>query len=253
MNTHKNIAGFTLIEMLVALTIIAAILAMLYGSYAATTRSIEASNTRMACLERAGFALRLMTRQIRCAYAPPANPGPSESTPPGSQRLGATTDAGRLNDAAGILPVKSCAWFRGDCRDSRGEILSFVTGSGPGADPNARRGLVRVTYEYDEIASTLSMHSQDYAGAFDGGPISEPVHPVLRNVTSVVLRFHDGRQWQDTWQANQKRGLPRAVKMEIVVMDEAGRSHHLGTTVPIGQRTRAEPESARQTAAAGQL
>ncbi len=240
MSGGKNNAGFTLLEMLVALTIITSILAMVYASFAATTRSIDASGARLAQIERACFALRLMSRQVRCAYAPCSR---QTGTPGDSESMFETAEAS--------LRAPSIV-FRGSSRDPRGEILSFVTGSGLGAGPDAPRGLFRVTYSYDRAASTLSIRRQEQADSSAGRLNSRRADLLLNNVTNVELKFHDGRQWQQTWDAVQKHELPRAVKVEITVADEAGRSHSLGTTIPITQETRPGSGSMKPLVAAGQ-
>lgn len=242
MSTRRNDAGFTLIEMLIALTIIAAILSMVYGSYAATTRAIDACRTRMACLERGGFALRLMARQVRSAYAP--SPASSSS---GSDRTGATSDARAPGRSAQTTAATSLALFQGNGRDPTGEILSFITSGDCGPDPNAR-GLTRVTYHYDRAAMTLSMSRHDGLDRRHPGPFLT----VLRNVTSIELKFHDGRQWQDTWDFRTRQEVPRAVKVSLDVIDKAGRTYRVGTALPVVQQMSTESKSTRRMAAAGQ-
>jgi len=240
MSSGRNKAGFTLLEMLVALTIIVAILAMVYGSFTATTRSIDASGARLARVERACFALRLMSRQVRCAYAPR------------SHETGTGSDSGSMFEAAETSPRTPSILFRGGSHDPRGEVLSFITSSGLGANPDAPRGLCRVTYSYDRAASTLSIRRQEHADSSANRPTPGHSDVLLRNVTSVGLKFHDGRQWQEAWDAVQKHELPRAVKVEITVTDEAGRPHSLGTTIPITQETHPESRNTKRAVAAGQ-
>jgi len=247
MSDHRNRTGFTLIEMLVALTIIVTILAMVYGSFAATTRSIDASGARMARTERACFALRLMTRQIRSAYAPDTSWSPRS----GSTGAGTQAGLGPMADAREALAYKRSAGFRGDARNPRGEILSFVTSSGLGSGPNAPRAIARVSYRYDKTSSTLSVHKQDPADLSDSPRSLGRSDSLLNGVTDIELRFHDGRQWQPAWDTAQKRELPRAVKVGFTVTDEAGRPHILGTTFRIGQQVHAESRSVKRTVAAG--
>ncbi len=239
MKSRNNSAGFTLIELLIALAIIAMILAMVYGSYAATTRSIDISGDRMACIERGCLALRLMARQLRCAYAPSPRTGPSDPA----------KTSGDISPLSSAPSEKSAGLFQGDPRDSRGRILSFVTTGGSSGGPNAARGPTSVTYRYDEAASTLFISCRDRTDSPRDLQKSSQEQPMLRNVTSIALRFHDGRQWQESWDFKRNRGLPRAVNVEIVIADQMGRPHQLGTTVPIVQQTNAKNEVVRRAAA----
>lgn len=248
MSKGRNNTGFTLLEMLVALTIIVAILGMVYGSFVATTRSIGASTARMARIERACFTLRLMTRQVRCAYVPDT----SQSAPPGSNRIGTQGGLRSTTNANEVLVHKRSTLFRGDSRDPRGEILAFVTGSGLGAGPDAPRGLFHVTYLYDRLSSTLSIRKQEQADSSDNRLSSRRCDLLLNDVTGVEMKFYDGRQWQQAWDADQRHELPRAVKVEIAVTDEAGRPHRLGTTIPIMQETHPESRNTKRAVAAGQ-
>ena len=245
MRSERKRTGFTMIEMLVSLTIIAAILSMVYGSYAATTRSMDTSSDRMACIERACLVLRLMERQIRCAYAPSPDAGSPARRAPGAASGGALRDTGALPRSSGGL-------FQGDSRDARGWVLSLVTTGGPGG-ANVAHGLSHVAYQYDRAAVTLSICRQDRVDPLHDPADSKLLQPLLHNVTAVTLKFHDGRQWQDAWDFRQRHRLPRAVKVELVVTDRIGRAYRLGTTVPIAQQTNAEYGNVRQTAVAGSL
>jgi type II secretion system protein J len=241
MSATRNNPGFTLIEMIVSLTIIAAILAMVYGSYAATTRSMDSSSARMACEERACFALRLMARQLRCAYAPTARAGSRN----------AAHEAGP-DQTTGISETPA-ALFRGDGRDPGGDILSFVTSGATGGGPNALRGLCRVTYRYDRAAEALAISRENLDGPQNSGLSVGGSDTVLRNVTSIELKFHDGQQWQETWNFRQRHVLPRAVHVQIVVTDETGRPHDFATTVPIVEQTHIESESIKRAVATVRL
>ncbi|MBN1507625.1 MAG: prepilin-type N-terminal cleavage/methylation domain-containing protein [Sedimentisphaerales bacterium] len=249
MTSGRNNAGFTLIEMLVSLTIIAAILAMVYSSFAATTRSIDASTARLADTERACFALRLMARQLRCAYVP----GPAQSLSAGPHEPHMTGDSAALLDITTVSPLARSTQFRGDSRDPQGRVLSFITSSGLGAGPDAPRGLFHVTYLYNKVSSTLSVSRRNQADSWDGRSRTKRPELLLSDVSGIELKFHDGRQWRPTWDAAQRHELPRAVKLEIALVDEAGNQHLLRTTVPIMQETYPESQSTRRAVAAGQL
>jgi len=242
MKSRNHSAGFTLIELLVALTIIAMILAMVYGSYAATARSIDISGDRMACIERGCLALRLMARQLRCAYAPTPHATASDpgKTVANIDSLASAPTSFKTSDGL----------FQCDPHDSRGRILSFVTTGGSGGGPNAPRGLTGVTYRYDEAAATLFVCRRDATDSSRDLQELGQEQPLLRDVTGIALKFHDGRQWQDTWDFKRNHGLPRAVKIEITLADQMGRPHQLGTTVSIVQQTNVRNETIRRAAMA---
>jgi prepilin-type N-terminal cleavage/methylation domain-containing protein len=244
MSRARDNRGFTLIEMLVALTIVATIMAMLYGSFTATTRSMDASRTHMACVERGSFALRLMARQIRCAYAPAPHSTHSKSRDTALDELPLDIGTGPLIESPSVV-------FQGNSRDPRGEILSFVSGGGLGIGPGAR-GLSRVTWHFDRISSTLSVSRRDASGFTPKRSSREAADTVLRDVIDIQLGFYDGQRWEQSWDMRRRHELPRAVRIELTVMDEMGRSHRMGTAVPIIQQISCESGNKRGPFAAGQ-
>ena len=128
-------SGFTLIELLVAMTMMATIASMVYGSYAATSQSLDIYSRRLTCSQRATLLLRLMSRQIRCAYTPTPEPNTTEPS-----------------------------IFYGNARDSRSEILSFATTAGLGTNSGMPRGLSQVRYRFDSIAGILSITNRGVMG-----------------------------------------------------------------------------------------
>ncbi len=214
---RRPTTAFTLIELLVALALVSTIMTMVYGSYAAATRCLDRYGGRMASSERASLVLRLMARQIRCAYAPTA---PSPSAQPAS-----------------LTPAPAASTqFRAD-----GTTLSFITTGGP--DRSA--AFSRIQYHYDSFNGTLSIGSQPYTYGTETQPSSGYEQPILRSVTRMDLQFYDGRQWRPTWEGADSAGLPRAVKIVLTLIDEKNRLHEYGTTVPIVcQRPASTPQSA---------
>jgi type II secretion system protein J len=213
---RRLITGFTLVEMLVALALVSTIATMVYGSYAAVSRSLDLYGSRMACHERTCLILRLMARQIRCAFVPPS---PASPTPTPQ------------NSTLSTLP----AAFRADARDAGGTILSFVTTAGLATGPDAPTGASRITYRYDPSNGTLSICCEPHQYAADDLPESGPWRPILSGVTRVDLHCYDGRQWQVAWDGERER-LPQAVKIAVTVLDEKNRVHEFETIVPIASR-----------------
>ena len=217
MSDRKNNSGFTMVEMLVALAIIVAIVSMVYGSYAATTRAVDLCNSEMRHSARALLVLRLMGRHIRGAYVPPSVPDSAES-----RGLSAEPPPAAGNRPGRPAPMReraSASLFRGDPYDRRGEILSVVTTSGFALGPDSPRGLTHVTYHYDQAASTLSIGSQVCVDPMQSQQGPGRVQPVLSHVTRIDLKFHDGRRWHDKWDYDDRKMMPKAVQVSLVVTD----------------------------------
>jgi type II secretion system protein J len=210
-------AGFTLVEMLVALALAGTIATMVYGSYAAVSRSLDLYGSRRACYERTCLVLRLMARQIRCVYLPPSSTAPAPSSP--------------QSNTSPALP----AAFRADSRDAGGTILSFITTTGLAAGSDTLTGAARAMYRYEPFNGTLSVCCEPYSGVPDNMREAGQWRAILNGVTRVDVQCCDGRQWQAAWTGAGGR-LPQAVKIALTVLDEKGRPHEFETAVPIGSR-----------------
>ncbi len=219
MNRRPAESGFTLLELLVAMAMMTLIVSMVYGSYAATSQSLEVHSDRLTSSQRASFVLRLMARQIRCAYGPAAEPNATDPA-----------------DASELLAKQTRPIFRGGGKHPRGEFLSFVTTAGLGTTATARGGLSRVTFRYEAQTETLAMTSRPYTTEQDQKASNESWSPVLGYVTNLSVEFHDGQKWLPNWDAKPAKELPHAVKIALTTVDEKGRPHHIGTTIPVLSR-----------------
>ncbi len=221
--------AFTLIEMLVSLAIVASIVTMVYGSYAATSRSLDVYGSRMACSERAHLALRMMARQIRCAYLPPtASHAPQ-------------TDVGRT-----IKPAEPAAAFYAEPAALRGNLLSFVTTGGFDLGFDRPLGISHVAYRYEDSQDALLICCEPFVQRTSTLKETGVWRPILTGLTEIELKFHDGKQWQTAWDSRRAGRLPHAVRIAIGVTDRQGSVQRYATTVPVacqsalrGQPTRA--------------
>jgi prepilin-type N-terminal cleavage/methylation domain-containing protein len=241
MNRRRNNPGFTLIEVLVALVMVTMIVSMVYGSYAATSRSLEVYDSRLGCSQRTQLVLRLMARQIRCAYAP-VEPNNTEAASPQTGTQPAPVENATRAGASQTWIEKAGAVFRGDPHDKRSEILEFLTTAALGGGSAAPQRLSYTRYRYDPADETLWI---DCAGGDKDD--ARQWQLLLDGIKSLDFAFHDGKQWQPKWDYAHARGLPRAVRIDLTVVAENGREHHLETTASIGCRVAGQQTSKKKT------
>jgi type II secretion system protein J len=206
-------AGFTLIEVLISLALISTIVTMVYGSFTAACRSMDVYGSRMACGDRTCLVLRLMARQLRCAYVPSFETGLAPSSP--------------QNSTPSLPPAASLI----EPFDSSSEGLSFVTTAGLGTGP----ALSRVMYRCDPSSGTLSICCEPYLYGVEGLQGPRDWRPILNGVRSVDVQFYDGQRWQSGW-TDASRTLPRGARITLTVLDEKDRLHEFKTMVLIGCR-----------------
>ena len=234
--------GFTLVEMLVALAITSTIATIVYGSYAAASRSLDLYGSRMACCERTSLVMRLMARQIRCAWAPPSATGSAPSSQENS--VPSTPSA-----PAGAIPQSTT--FHAASRDTDGTILSFVTTGGLGASLDKPTPLSHIMYRYDPANGILGICCVPYVNGTDALASSERWQPILSGVRRVGLQFYDGQRWRTEWDGSDSMMLPQAVRIAFTIVDNKDRSHEFQTTVPIGCRN--APQRQQVASPAGKL
>ena len=215
-------AGFTLIEILVAMTIIATIASMVYGSYFATAKSTDAYKARMAASGQAQKVLRWMTQQIRCSYV--GKMAQEEETE------SAGTDSSRTSK----IKKSPVVYFSYEPDTPGSGILHLVTTHMLFCEDGYASGLVDIAYKFDKNSGTLSLSQRSFVGTTEKYLEDRNWRPLLENVESVELDFFDGRQWLQEWDFELKKKIPAAVKIGITSKDENDRQCHYGTIAYVG-------------------
>jgi len=222
--------GFTLVEILVAVALIAAILSMVYGSYFATSKSAQACKARIDMFQQGRKTLEQMAQQIRCSYA--------------------STDAKHTDSVSSnsfqmkMIPENYINYFNGNSDAPRGEILHLVTTNGFFEEKVPVDGLFDVTYKFDKSTCVLSLSQIGFVGT--AKKLEERNYrPIATNIKRLELTFFDGQQWLHSWDFKDKRKLPYAVRIEIGFEDENYQRCDYSTVVNVscrknGAQTRTE-------------
>jgi prepilin-type N-terminal cleavage/methylation domain-containing protein len=212
--------GFTLIEILVAVTIIVTIVSMVYGSYFATAKSTDVYKAKMTLSGQTQRVLRQMARQIRCSY------------------IGKTQEhsdsAGAISRGERKITEKPIIYFNCEPDARGGEILHLVTTNGLFCQEGLADGLFDVTYKFDKNSGTLSLSQIRFVGTPGRFIEKRNWRPLLRNVECIELDFFDGQQWLPKWDFKQKKKLPYAVRIGITSKDKNYRQCHYGTIAHVG-------------------
>jgi prepilin-type N-terminal cleavage/methylation domain-containing protein len=211
MTNDSRKAGFTLIEVLVAFAIIVAIMAMIYGSFRAISKSTRACETGLSGFQQVCKILDQMAAQIRCAYAATAQ-----------VPVGAITATLGSKEK---LSEDIVSYFEGDPDNLSGDILHFVTTHRMFAGEQTD-GLFDVTYKFDKNTGALSVSQRQFVGTLDNPARASGWRVLAENVESVDLAFFDGQKWLPDWVFKGKRRLPRAVKISITCEDENSRQYY---------------------------
>jgi len=219
-NNRSGKNGFTLVEILVAVAIIAAIVSMVYGSYFVTSKSAQACKRRIAASRQARELLGRMAQQIRCSYA-----GSVQKSKPAAGKGSLKKEKTQEN----IIN-----YFNGSSGEMGGQILCLVTTNSILEQKSP--GLFEVTYKFDKNIGTLFLSQERFVDAPKSLIEDRNWQPLAENIESIELEFSDGRHWLPTWDFKEKKTLPYAVKINLTCRDENYRQYSFGTAAYICSR-----------------
>ena len=238
--TRRRRAGFTLLEVMVALTICGVVLTAVYGTFSRTLRSKGIAEERAEITRTGRNAVGRMADELASAYYPDGEvpgaifrglPGGTESAPLdavifSTLSIRPATASGADSDQRVIsyfFPQRrrdgaSTRMAEGDDEDIEDFFAAFGRPQPPRAGVSFERLLRR---EGPLTESTLDL---------------APATAFADNVASLRLRFSDGVEWLPGWDsedaANYRR-LPRAVAIDLGLYDAAGEIHHFATSVDL--------------------
>jgi prepilin-type N-terminal cleavage/methylation domain-containing protein len=234
--------GFTLLEVMLAVTILAIVAVAVYGTFSRTLRSKGIAEEQVEVTHAGRSALGRMAEEITSAFYPEASAGGAIF-----RSLSGGTESAPLD--ALVFSALSARPSGSDARDSDQRIISYFFSQRP-----ARMGAA--------AAAAIEEDARDFFAAFGPrqpraeGVIPERllrrekvmitsdaatplVSPVifLDNVASLQFRFHDGTTWLDAWDSEDRityyPRLPRAVAIDLGLYDAKGEIYHFATAVDL--------------------
>jgi len=201
--------AFTLLEIIVALSMLVLILGSVYGAYTATTRSLAHFKPKHALQQQAKVFLQRIASEIRCCYAGYQD----ESLQPSPKNI-------RRGEKE-LLKQENVSLFVGKEVSSGQSFLQFVTSAVASKREHSLGGLAIVEYMLDESTNTLSQSKRRYVGGFEGDKENYNWSVVLENVQEIKVEYLDGKKWLEEWDSNDmKRLLPQAVGISLVLQTE---------------------------------
>jgi prepilin-type N-terminal cleavage/methylation domain-containing protein len=246
--TSRRAAGFTLIEILVALLILVIMSALGYATYRTARVSAERTETALKRTREIEFGLRTMVQDFAETVPRPVRDVLGESRLPALRgTAGAGTVSAPSNSSVGTGSSSSSSGMSfnsgpGFASQSFGSGASSTTASGFGAhtdDPNVASivdltragwsntaGQQRGTLQRVSYALVGDVLKRSYQTSLDTVLGNKPVvQDLLSGVKGVQLRYLDSNQaWQNQWPAatstpDQYQSRPVAVELIIQFKD----------------------------------
>jgi general secretion pathway protein J len=243
MLVHRHPCGaFTLLEVMLAVTILGIVATAVYGTFSRTLRTKGIAEERAEITRTGRSALGHMADEIASAFYPTSKPAGAifrsfavgtESTPLDALVFSALSPrpSGSLG---GESDQRVIAYFfpqrRGRMRTAAGDPTDEETEDFFAAFGSAR---IRVPgTEPERLLRREAMMSASDAAA------RGTATAFLDNVVSLSFRFHDGNDWLDAWDSEDQdrasyRLLPRAVAIDLALYDTAGEVRHFTTAVDL--------------------
>ena len=201
--------AFTLLEIIIALSMLVLILGSVYGTYTAATRSLAHSKPRHSLQQQASAFMQRIAAEIRCCYA-----GYRDMS---LQPL--TNTIQRVEKKQ--LRQEDASLFEGREVSSRQSFLQFVTSAVASKREHSLGGLAIVEYIFDSSMNTLSRCKRRYIGGFEVDKDNYDWVVILENVQTITVEYFDGNDWFKEWNSNDMEGLlPKAVRISLVMQSE---------------------------------
>jgi len=208
-------AGFTLMELMLSLALLALIMIILYGTFHAVAASKMHADVRVESDQQARTLMWMMCRELRGAVFTPLIPSHVLMVGQASRQGGmpmdsitfATLDPGHRRTLDGF---------------SAEEIITYTAAP----NPNHRGWFMWTRAERSGLLQTAN-------------PPNLPPTVLATNVTSVHFRYFNGFQWMESWDSTSSpagQALPQAISIELMMA--SGRlSTYLSTTISIPMAT----------------
>ncbi|HXR37053.1 MAG TPA: type II secretion system protein GspJ [Candidatus Binataceae bacterium] len=212
---HLKQAGFTLMELMLSIGLLALIMIILFSSFHAVAASKLQAEARLQSDQEARTLIFMMSRELRGAVFTPLIP-------------------------SHVLLVGQAVKQGGMPMDS----ITFAT-----LDPGHRRALDGFSAE--EVVSFSAVPNPQHRGWFmltrsersgliqTANPPSPPPTILATSVISLHFRYFNGFQWLESWDSTSSpagQALPQAVSIELE-MGSGKRPTYLSTTISIPMAT----------------
>jgi type II secretory pathway component PulJ len=201
--------AFSLLEIIIALSMLVLILGSVYGTYTATTRSLEHSKPRHALQQQASIFMQRISSEIRCCYAGYKH----ESWQPATKTIETLEKKHFQQEDAPLF-------IGGEVTAGR-SFLQIVTSAVASKREHSLGGLAIVEYMLDSSTNTLSRSKRRYIGGFEVDRDNYNWIVVLENIRGITVEYFDGKEWLKEWNSNDMEGLlPKAVRISLVMQSE---------------------------------
>jgi prepilin-type N-terminal cleavage/methylation domain-containing protein len=231
-NKVSQIVGFTLLEIMIAISILAIVVSLVYGTLFSSARISKALEEQLKIQDNARVALDRLCSELRLAYA---KSNASVLMP--------------LPDSKLIPPKNSSLYLASgisERRNSKGNEISFIASDSGVYMPGRQNvtGLSQISYFLIKNNDTFTLMRDELPS---GIPVTDAIKkriafPVVAGVEDFRLRFFNSasRTWFPEWTINSTikgngsfQRLPDLIEITISLATPTGRMRNYTTIVAL--------------------
>jgi type II secretion system protein J len=193
--SSRGFNGFTLLEVLIAVTIMAGIVTVIYTSFSTTSRNVEQAEARRDQMDLARTLVSKLSNDITNAYYNPLMP---------------TT----------IFYGKKSTTAQDDQRYDSISLTTLTNWRKPGSKES---DLWEVGYRFDEQpdkSARVMVRSEKRELSSDQPPLEGGTDFIITDrIRGFRLRYFNGLTWSDEWDSRTLQMLPKSVEIALGFAD----------------------------------
>jgi len=234
----KHTHGFTLVEILVTTAMFSLLVTAALSVFSAGSRGAAKAKRYRDMVSRGQAAMETMSADIRAAVAfRAANPSDSSAQPQSAEPSStpSSTPSAPSSTQPDTTMTSLDVQFEGRDCDTLDLVIARPNPDYSSPDEGGRAS-VGYSLNSDPATGPVGLLRRENRLPGDDVLSGGPVALIAPFVSELNVEFYDGTDWVDGWSSDN--GFPKAVRIKIVVLDEAGLENPLSltTTVPVMAR-----------------
>ena len=192
--------AFTLLEILIATSLIVLIVSVCYGTFKAVTQTTARIKPQINAAPTHRALTSQVARQLRGSLADFSD------------------DDRKKSSAKQIRQEHTPILFQAKENSPDGIFLQYITTHGFYFGKDLTRNLLAVRYRFDPIQKKWFYQQQPFIQGSKPG-WSDSDLGIAENIEALTIRCFDGKTWKSQWNFSKTRQLPTAVHIEYIVRD----------------------------------
>ena len=224
--------GFTLLELMIALAMVAIVAASLASTLGLAFKAQKSAETAIEPPRSAELAMDFLQADIQSALQP--NPGlaASDSTGTSISGLGSSSSSAASNASSSIAADQALGVLAGNFEgtqstDDRGheadDLIFYGTAQSP-FHPDANGEIKQIELTVQKVGSDYCLVRKVTRNLLSEQTVTPDQEVLCRGVNSFTLQYYTGSEWMTTWDSTQEDNtIPASVQIALELVRPNGR------------------------------